>query len=450
MATIVDNEVAVSINDTTSTEGDHSAHYRGALVSGAPSGHFNPLTFGPDGNIYTAVGTGAGYNTVQRFDGSSGAFLDTFIKNDNADHPINGVRDIIFRENYVYVASAYTHEVLRYDAITGAFVDVFVLAGAGGIAHPDGMFFGPDSNNDGVAELYVTGWTSHNIVRYDGATGQPLGTFVTPGSGGLSYPFAMAQRGTELFVTSAGTNRILKYNVNTGAYLGVAASGNGLDYPRGITFGSDNLMYVSSGNNDRIMRFAATGAFVDDYVPAGAGGMDNPRALRFRDGDLYVTTTGNNEIMRFGAASEAVFTVSLSQASNSTITIDFTTLGGTATAGSDFSTTTGTIVFNPGVTSKTVFVPVLDDTMSEGNETFLVNLSNAVGATITDGQGVGTILDNDVAPTKFYVVNDASTNRTYEYDATGGSIEDYSLNSGNYLAARSRQQRDGRYDLGSR
>ena len=103
--------------------------------------------------------------------------------------------------------------MIRFDADTGSFVDVFVAAGSGGIADPDGMYFGPDCNSDGVPELYVTGWLSHSVVRYDGATGESLGNYITPGSGGLSYPFAMVERGNELFVTSAGTNQILKYNV---------------------------------------------------------------------------------------------------------------------------------------------------------------------------------------------------------------------------------------------
>ena len=66
--------------------------------------------------------------------------------------------------------------------------DVFVTAGSGGIDGPHGLTFGPDANGDGVPELYVTGSDSFNVVRYDGATGQPLGTYITTGSGGLSWP----------------------------------------------------------------------------------------------------------------------------------------------------------------------------------------------------------------------------------------------------------------------
>ena len=394
-------ERRVSVSNATAIEGDDTPHYRGAFVDGLPSGHFNPLTFGPDGNIYTAVGTGAGYNTIQRFDGSTGAFIDTFMDNSNPDHRINGVRDIVFHptDGKVYVASAYTDEVLRYDAITGEFVDVFVTPGNGGIDHPDGMLFGPDANNDGLPELLVTGWLSDNVVRYDGATGQPLGNYVDTGSGGLNVAFSLATCGDELFVTSGGTNQILKYDLHTGQFLGVAAS-TGIDYPRGLTFGPDDLLYVTSGDNDRILRFTPSGTYVDDYVPAATAGFDNPRTPRFGpDGDLYVTMTGNNEIMRFGARNEAVFAVTLSLPSNQPVSVSYTTGPNgvnPATEGDDYLDVTGRVEFPPGLTEQIVLVPILDDVLHESAEAFAIDLTSVTGASVGDGQGVGTIIDNEV------------------------------------------------------
>jgi hypothetical protein len=70
----------------------------------------------------------------------------------------------------------------------------------------------------------------------------------------------------------------------------------------------------------------------------------------------------------------------------------------------------------------------LDDATGEPAETFTLILSNPVGATINDGTGIGTISDND---NKFYVVNDATSNLTYEYGSTGFAGESYSLGNGN-------------------
>lgn len=98
--------------------------------------------------------------------------------------------------------------------------------------------------------------------------------------------------------------------------------------------------------------------------------------------------------------SNATFTVTLSAASNSNVTVNYGTANGTATSGSDFTNRSGTLTFTPGQLTKTFTVPVIGDTTVEPNETFLVNLTTPTNATIFDGQGVGTIIDNDsVIPT---------------------------------------------------
>jgi hypothetical protein len=91
-----------------------------------------------------------------------------------------------------------------------------------------------------------------------------------------------------------------------------------------------------------------------------------------------------------------VFTVLLSKASTQTVTVDFSTSNGTATAGTDYVAAAGTLTFASGLTSQTVIVPVLGDTLIEGNETVYVNLANASGSTLADFQGQGTIVDDDV------------------------------------------------------
>ncbi|WP_138499256.1 Calx-beta domain-containing protein [Nostoc sp. PA-18-2419] len=95
----------------------------------------------------------------------------------------------------------------------------------------------------------------------------------------------------------------------------------------------------------------------------------------------------------------ATFTVTLSAASTSAVTVNYATANGTATAGSDYIATTGTLTFNPGDTSKTLNVAVTGDLTIEPNETFFVNLSNAANATIADNQAVGTITNDDTLPT---------------------------------------------------
>ena len=90
-----------------------------------------------------------------------------------------------------------------------------------------------------------------------------------------------------------------------------------------------------------------------------------------------------------------VFTVTLSAASSQTVTDNYATANGTATMGSDYTATSGTLTFAPGTTSQTITVAVLGDTVKEPMERFFVNLSKATNATIANGRGHGSILNDD-------------------------------------------------------
>src|SRR5262249_5931947 len=75
------------------------------------------------------------------------------------------------------------------------------------------------------------------------------------------------------------------------------------------------------------------------------------------------------------------------------------TANGTAVSPDDYTAIpTATLTFDPGQTSKPVVVTVAQDALDEDDETFAVNLSGATNATIADAQGVGTITDDDAAP----------------------------------------------------
>ena len=93
----------------------------------------------------------------------------------------------------------------------------------------------------------------------------------------------------------------------------------------------------------------------------------------------------------------ALFTVTLSQSSGSTITVDYDTQTATAVdgTGGDFTAKSGTLTFDPYVVSKTISVSLASDTDKESNETFKIALSNASGATIDDSEGIGVIVHDD-------------------------------------------------------
>ena len=79
---------------------------------------------------------------------------------------------------------------------------------------------------------------------------------------------------------------------------------------------------------------------------------------------------------------------------------------GTAVAPGDYLSTSGTLEFDPGETTQPVSVTVNGDTLDETDETYFVNLSSSTNATIADGQGLGTIADDDPLPA--LSINDVS------------------------------------------
>lgn len=122
-------------------------------------------------------------------------------------------------------------------------------------------------------------------------------------------------------------------------------------------------------------------------------------------------------------ASEAdgnmLFTVTLSAPASQAVTVDFTTTANTATAGSDYTATSGTLSFGIGEMTQTVFVPISDDNDDEPDETFFVDLSNPSSASIVTARATGTIVDND-EPVVTLSVSDVSVT---EGQSTAGPIE---------------------------
>lgn len=116
--------------------------------------------------------------------------------------------------------------------------------------------------------------------------------------------------------------------------------------------------------------------------------------VSFAQGTLNINDVTVNEGDN-GILNSATFTITLSAASQQAVSFVATTGSGTATGDVDFGAGFINLTIDPGKTSQTVTVFVKGDSVVEGTEQFFLNLSNAVNATIADGQGVGTIVDDD-------------------------------------------------------
>jgi hypothetical protein len=264
------------------------------------------IDFGPDHNLYVGNGLFSGNNQandVLRFGGTSGASLGVFADSGQ----LTDTRGVIFGpDGNLYVGDGNgPGKVVRYNGTTGAFLDTFVPLGSGGLSHPATcMLFGPDRN------LYVIAADKGEVLRYDGHTGAFLSTFVPPGSGGLvpgTISMAFGPDGnlyvanTLLFSDTGGA--ILRFEgpagPNPGAFLGafVAAGSGGLDHPLSIIFGPGGNLYVGSaafkaGNytasphTSEVLRYdGTTGAFLGTFVAPDSGGLRFPQTLVFSQTD---------------------------------------------------------------------------------------------------------------------------------------------------------------------
>ncbi len=161
-------------------------------------------------------------------------------------------------------------------------------------------------------------------------------------------------------------------------------------------------------------------------------------------GDVYLTE-GNT------GTTNAVFTVSLSAAFNQPISINYSTVDGTATAGSDYQAIAGVLSFNSGETRKTLTVLINGDRLAESSEHFLVNLSNPSNVRIADGQGFGSIADNEplvtVSSAQVTEGNTGTTNAVFTVTlataSSGAVIVNWSTADGNAIAGSDYQAVSG-------
>jgi dipeptidyl aminopeptidase/acylaminoacyl peptidase len=131
----------------------------------------------------------------------------------------------------------------------------------------------------------------------------------------------------------------------------------------------------------------STGATIADSKGIGKIKNDDPApSLVIAD---VRRTEGNSGTTNF------VLVVNLSTASGATTKVDYATADGTAIAGSDYMAKSGTLKIPAGQTSKAIVVSVVGETLAEPDETFVVTLTNPIGATLADDQAVATIVNDD-------------------------------------------------------
>lgn len=120
--------------------------------------------------------------------------------------------------------------------------------------------------------------------------------------------------------------------------------------------------------------------------------------------------------------------VVLSAPSSKTVTVQYSTIAGTASADMDYVDTSGSLTFPPGTTSQTLSIPVLGDTQAEADETFKVSLSQPLNATLSDSSATVTLLNDDlpvlsITGTSIAEGNSGSSKATVKVSLSAASMQ---------------------------
>ncbi len=237
----------------------------------------------------------------------------------------------------------------------------------------------------------LTGFgTISGSVSNNGATIQPGGPLA---AGTLSITGNYTQAGTGVLAMDAGgTTPGTQYDqLNVGGTATLSGTLT-VNYINSYTPGTSDVLNIVTAGTRTGTFSAVTGAapLVANYTPTEVQLIfDNAPPPSLSINDVTIAEGSSGTVM-------ASFTATLSAASSQTVTVQYATADGTATAPEDYTALTlSTLTFNPGEVSKTILVEVKGDTVIEPDETFLVNLSNPTNATLADAQAQGTIGNDD-------------------------------------------------------
>jgi streptogramin lyase len=170
--------------------------------------------------------------------------------------------------------------------------------------------------------------------------------------------------------------------------------------------GRRGTIVIPAGQTAQTVSFPVIGDVIDEYDETFLLTLDRPFNASLGDAQAAGTILDDDEPAVLSVTDvtveegdegtvEAVFEISLSKVPGQTVTVDYTTIDGTASADQDYRPAVGYLTFPPGTTSLTVKVEVVGDTATEQDETFTVHLSNPAGAIFGKALGLGTIIDDD-------------------------------------------------------
>ncbi|WP_216911979.1 Calx-beta domain-containing protein, partial [Synechococcus sp. CCAP 1479/13] len=288
-----------------------------------------------------------------------------------------------------------------------------------GVTLADGQGLGTITNDD-TASLSI-----NNVSRVEGNSGITSFVFDVTLNNAVDVPLSVG------YATANGTATLANndYQAANGTlnFVGTASETQQITVNAlGDTTVEANETFVVNLSN-----LQASGRNVTLANAQATGTITNDDGASFSINDVSVTE-GNS------GTKTAVFSVTLNNAVSGGSSVSYATANGTATAGSDYLATSGTLTFaGTAGETQTISVTINGDTAFEPDETFFLNLSAPTnGVTIADSQGLGTITNDDPAPLPVVtlavspasVTENGATNLIYTFTRTGATTNPLTVN----------------------
>jgi VCBS repeat-containing protein len=271
---------------------------------------------------------------------------------------------------------------------------------------PDGSFeYDPDGQFDHLA-AGDTATDSFGYTLSDGQGGNDTATVTITITGINNAPIAVddahsTDKGLILTIPTPGF-LINDSDVDDGDELTILEVDDSATLGLVAYFSTGSFGYDPFGQFDDLQEGeTATDSFT--YTISDRDGLTDTATVTITitntpEGPASVSISDASQVEGDGDPASMVFTVSLSHVPVEVVKVDYATNGGSAEQGVDFQETSGTLVFNPGVSTQTVSVPLIGDLLDEIDETFQVELTRPVNVLIEDALADATILDDDDPP----------------------------------------------------
>ncbi|MDD1422714.1 M10 family metallopeptidase C-terminal domain-containing protein, partial [Dolichospermum sp. ST_sed1] len=329
------------------------------LLGGSGYDQGNALTTGSDGAIYVS-----GF-TESNLDGQTN----------------NGSRDV-FITKYLPDGTKSWTKLLESNNIDHA---TALTTGSDGAIYVSGFTSSNNLNSRRTAFITkldiaptITLSLSPSSVTEDGAANLVY-TFtrdITTNALTVNYSIAGTANSSDYTGATPGTGKTITFAANSATAILT------IDPTADTTFESDETVALTlvAGTNYTIgTTTAVTGTITnDDFLPT-------------------INLSANQTIVEgFTSPQNLSYTVTLSKASTQSITVQYATANGTAIAGADYTSTTGVLTFNPGITTQVINIPILNDDLNEVNETFTVSLTSPTNAVLGTTKTVTTTISDTV------------------------------------------------------